>query len=566
MQATNTRTRALVLVAAGVVTMTAWDQGRAEPTPARVDALFAQWNKPDSPGCSLAVSRNGTLLYEHAYGMASVELGVPLTSETLLGAASISKPFTAMSILLLARRGALSLEDAVSKYVPEWVDRKHPVTIRHLLTHTSGLREGFSLLGLAQHSPWDTNDAMVAVLARQTGVNFPPGAEWQYNSGAYNLAGSIVKRVSGQSLRDFAQANIFTPLGMKSSQFRDDAGLLIPHVASGYTADAAGVHPAYVAVGVVGNAGLYTTPRDLLLWAQNFENVRVGTPEMLAAMQQAAVLTSGKTTDYGLGLFIRNYRGLRTIEHSGGDRGIAANLVRYPDQKLAIALLCNSDTIDAISLTHKLTDLYLEGVLTAPAARDDGAAPAIVVLSERQLAGRTGTYVITPPEGGLADLQVSTRDGKLIGHSFYYTDTDFDLTPIDSTQVREPGGSVLQFSARAAGHPQQWTVTDEAGGLHGVLPLMAFAPAAVDLRTLAGDYRSAEIEASYDVVLRGSGLVLQPPGASEVQLKPFGKDSFTAPGIGVLRFLRGSHGQIVAFTMNRYNLRGLRFDRFQRVR
>ena len=164
----ETTTRGLVLAFTAAVTMTAWNSGHTEPAPERVDALFAQWNKADSPGCGVAVSRNGTLLYEHGYGMARIESGVPITTETILGAASISKQFTAMSILLLAQRGQLSLDDEVSKYFPGWVNRANHVTIRHLLTHTSGLREGFSLLGLAQQNPWeDQNEAIVRVLACQ---------------------------------------------------------------------------------------------------------------------------------------------------------------------------------------------------------------------------------------------------------------------------------------------------------------------------------------------------------------------------------------------------------------
>lgn len=172
-----------------------------ESLAARVDTLFTEWNRTDSPGCSVGISHNGTLVYEHGYGMGNLELGVPITPTSVLGAASISKQFTAMSILLLAERGQLSLDDEVRKYIPEWADREHHVTIRHLLNHTSGLREGFALLGWAAPGDGsvDTNTAMVPMLARQRGRNFVPGSEFQYNNGGYNLLGSIVKRVSGQS-------------------------------------------------------------------------------------------------------------------------------------------------------------------------------------------------------------------------------------------------------------------------------------------------------------------------------------------------------------------------------
>ncbi len=512
----------------------------------------------------MAVSRNGTVLYEHGYGMANVELGVPIATDTILAAASISKQFTAMSILLLAQRGRLSIDDEVTRYVPEWMNHESHVTIRRLLTHTSGLREGFLLLGLAQQNfEENVNEAMVRVLARQRGVNFAPGAEWQYNNGGYNLLGSIVKRVSGQSLRDFAEAHIFRPLGMKNSQFRDSRGLIIPHVASGYSIDGTGVHPGSGTAGVVGNDGLYTTPRDLLLWAQNFENVRVGTPEIVAAMRKPAVLTSGKTTNYRFGLFIGKYRGLRTVEHSGGDNGISSNLVWYPDQKLAIALLCNAEEINPIILTHKLTDLYLGDVLGAPS--DVSQAAAKVTLKESELAGRAGSYhVISDP--GLADLQVSVRDGKLIGHSFYDDGVDFDLIPTDATHVRAPGPTRLEFVPAALGHRPEWRLTGELGSLRGVLQQqVTFKPTAADLRAFVGDYRSAEILASYDIVLRDSDLAIQAPGGAEVRLRPLGQDMFGCDGFGVLRFLRGTRGDVEGFSMNRSNLWGLRFDRFRQA-
>jgi CubicO group peptidase (beta-lactamase class C family) len=538
--------------------------GRAQPPAAQVDALFAQWNKQGSPGCSAAVSRNGAVVYEHASGMASIEWGAPLTPDTVMGAASISKQFTAMSILLLAERGKLSLDDEVDKYVPGWADRKSHVTIRHLLTHTSGLREGFSLVGLAQQSPWeDYNAAIERALARQKDVDAAPGAEWQYDNGGYNLLGSIVKRVSGQSLRDFEQANIFTPLGMTHSQIRDDRALLIPHVASGYTEDGAGVHPTSEAIGVVGNAGLYTTPRDLLLWAQNLQTPRVGAPAAVTEMQTSAVLNNGKPTNYGFGLFLRSYRGLRTVEHSGGDRGIASNLVSYPDQKLAIALICNSDAIDPIDLTHKLTDLYLEDALGPRAANEVPAVP--VALSRDELAARAGVYRVTEVDGGMPDLEVSVRDGKLVGHSAYYDDTDFDLTPTDSTHVRMPGGTTLQFVPQTPGYPQAWIGPQTSTTLRGALILETYTPAPALLRGYAGDYRSAEIESSWDVAVEGSRLMMRPAGSSEWELKPFGKDAFLGPGVGVVKFVRDPRGQVVGFTMNRYNLRGLRFDRYRRA-
>ena len=287
------------------------------------------------------------------------------------------------------------------------------------------------------------------MLARQLRVNFAPGAQYQYNNGAYSLLGTIVKRVSGRSLRAFADANIFKPLGMTSTYFRGDPAMIIPNRASGYTRDADGLHQASEAVGPLGNAGLYTTARDLLLWERNFVDARVGTPQLLAAMQTPTKLVDGRTSAYGFGLAIGQYRGVRTIEHAGSDRGVAANLVRYPDQGLAIALLCNLDTIEWIGLTHRIADIYLADVQAPPSP---GAEPPVprVTLSADELASRAGLYHLSSNDDVF--VQISVRERKLIGHNFYNDDTDFELTPVTANRVLFRSG-MLEFVPSAAGRP-----------------------------------------------------------------------------------------------------------------
>jgi len=279
------------------------DTAKANPSPAesviaRVDQLFAQWNRLDSPGCSLGVSQNGVLVYERGYGMANLELAFPITPAAVFHVASISKQFTAMSILLLAQRGQLSLDDDVGKYIPDWADHGSRLTIRHLLTHTSGVRDPFLLHELV--APRDDvfdNDALVKILAHQLALNFTPGTEFQYNNGGYALLASIVKRVSGQSLRTFADVNIFKPLGMRHTHVHDDPAMIVPNRASGYYRDAGSMNVALHPYSnrIVGNTGLFTTVRDLLLWEQNFADVRVGDTALVAAMQTPAVPRAGRT-------------------------------------------------------------------------------------------------------------------------------------------------------------------------------------------------------------------------------------------------------------------------------
>jgi CubicO group peptidase (beta-lactamase class C family) len=528
--------------------------------------LFSEWNKAGSPGCSVGISRNGSVVYTHGYGMASVELGVPITPQTVIAAASISKQFTAMSILLLAERGKLSLDDDVSKYVPDWADHTHHVTIRHLLTHTSGLREGFLLLGWAHQSPFeDYNEAIARMIARQRGVASPAGTEFYYNNGAYNLLGTIVKRISGQSLHDFEETNIFIPLGMTRTLVRDSMELVIPNLANGYRQDARGLHATSEVAGAVGNSGMYTTPEDLLRWEQNFDDARVGTPQTLASMQKPAVLNNGKPTQYGFGLFLMQYRGLRTVEHGGEDRGVEAYLIRFPEQRLAIALQCNSNSIDVIELKQKIADIYLEGTrgLAPPAVAEKPPAP--VRLAESELKARTGLYR-KPSDEGFRDIAISAQGTKLIGHSYYEGDSEFDLIPVDQTRLRAPDGTIFGFIPAHDGHQQALVLIAKDGRRLGILELVTLKPPTAELTSFAGEYRSAELEADVGVVLKNSGLVVRWPGSMETTpLLAFGKDAFVGSGVGVVKFFRDSRGEVAEFTISQYNAQDVRFVRMKSV-
>ena len=356
---------------------------RTASTAARVDPLFATWNRPDSPGCGVGVSRNGAVIYERGYGMASLERKVPITSSTVFHLASITKSFTAMSVLLAAERGLLSLDDDVSKYIPDWSNREHRVTIRHLLTHTSGLRDAYLLQGWAPNNG-NSNDAFIKILSRQRGLNSVPGAEYQYNNGGYLLLGTILERASGQTLGAFADANIFRPLGMTGAYFNGDPVRTAPDHASGYSPQANGWRLMPEGSGYAGNAGMMSSVRDLLLWANNFAGARVGTPALLTRMQTATVLTGGQTTEHGMGFGIGNYRGARTLRTAGGDFGVATELVLYPDQKLAVAVLCNMDsavmgglaTVNVTDLTNGVADIFFDDVLEPRPAPSASAPPS----------------------------------------------------------------------------------------------------------------------------------------------------------------------------------------------
>ena len=500
--------------------------------------------------------------------MANLELGVKITPKSVFHVASVSKQFTAMSILLLAQGGRVSLDDDVSQYVPGWADKGSRVTIRHLLTHTSGLRDGFTLQGLAppREDGTDINDAIVNILARTRGLNFPPGSQFQYNNSGYVLLGSIVKRVSGQSLRAFTDANIFKPLGMTHTQFHDDPTTIVPNRTYGYHEETGGFHVApHSDFGhLVGTTGLLTTAHNLLLWEQNFADARVGNPAFLKAMQTPAITTGWPDkSSYGFGLEIGQYRGLRTIGHGGGDPGYAAHVVRYPDQAFAVAVLCNLDNAgyEVEAVTRSVADIYLSDVFTEPQATKAPATAAHVALSYEQLARKVGVYYDPVSE---SVGQVFLRDGKLMAKEGIGEGEGIELIPVTANRFVASGTTImLEFIAGTSGRPQELHQTGVGPKPVVSQQLGSFVVSSEELRGFAGNYTSSEVDGEYTLAARDRGLVIQIPGRADIVLQPIFRDAFAGAVVGVIRFLRNAAGTVTGFTGNTSGVRGMRFERLK---
>ena len=542
--------------------------GRSLSTSAtdEVDELFAKWNTPGSPGCGVGISRNGTVVYERGYGMANLDLGVAITPATVFDAASISKQFTATSILLLAGRRQLSLDDDVAKYIPNWGERTQRITIRHLLTHTSGLRDGFLLQGLAPGHAEGINQQIVNILARARGFNFVPGAEFEYNNSGYALLAGIVERVSGQPLPAFAESNIFKPLGMTRTHLHDDVGRIVPNRATGYSRAPNGFRVAVRTYtdNVVGNAGVFTTVGDLLRWKQNLAEVRVGDPALIAEMQTAAIKTNwSDTSGYGFGVEIARHRGLRTIGHGGGDEGRRTYVVRYPDQGLAIALLCNLDDIDPAALSRSIAEVHLGDAFPEPAgpeAAGSAASAAPVSLSPEELRSKVGLYRNASDD---SVGRIFIREGKLMASENASDSGGYELTPIGANRFAIVGTPiVVEFVPGGVGKPQEIHVTG-AGPKPMVSQLITtpFAPSNPQLRAFEGTYTSDEVHGTYTVVTRDSGLAIEIPGRSGISLQPLFTDAFGGHPVGVVKFSRDADGVVTGFAMNAPGVRGLRFKR-----
>ena len=341
-------------------------------TSARVDKVFAQFDKATSPGCALAVIKDGQIIYKRGYGMADLDHDIPIKPDTVFHVASVSKQFTAMAILLLAKQGKLSLDDEVRKYIPELRDFGHKLTIRHLLHHTSGLRDQWNLLIM---SGWRLSEDVVKdedildLVSKMKELNFKPGDQHQYSNTGYTLAAWIVKKVSGQSLREFCEANIFKPLAMTSTFFRDDHTVTVKRQAYGYRAAANDTFKLSVPnYDTVGASSLLTTVEDLAKWEQNFYDKQVGGEAVIEQMQTPSVLNDGEKINYAFGLTVGQYKGLKVVEHSGGDAGYRSHLMRFPEQRLSVACLCNLGTNPG-QFARQAADVYLTNLPVSDPAK-----------------------------------------------------------------------------------------------------------------------------------------------------------------------------------------------------
>lgn len=366
----------------------------------RVDAIFARYDRTDAPGVALGVISDGELIYARGYGMANLEYGIPITPKSVFRIGSTSKQFTAMSMVLLDQEGLISLDDDIRTYLPEIPDYGAPITIRHLLYHTSGVRDYLTVMSLAgkREDDFYTDAEVVEMLARQKRLNFPPGEEHLYSNAGYFLLSQICLRASGKRLREYAQEKIFGPLGMRNTHFHDDHNEVVPNRAAGYSPKRGGGYRINMTtLDMVGDGGVFTTVEDLLLWDRNFYSHRVGGDQGWERMLTPGRLNDGTELDYAFGLGIDEYRGLKMIAHGGAFVGFRADMIRFPEQRFTVICLANRSDAGPTQLALKVADIYLEDVMTEREERPQRERgrrerPEPLKLAPEALASFAGDY------------------------------------------------------------------------------------------------------------------------------------------------------------------------------
>jgi CubicO group peptidase (beta-lactamase class C family) len=454
---------------------------RGQKVEAAVDEVFEDLTQPGSPGCALGVYRDGQMIYSKGYGLANLEENVAITPKSVFDIGSTSKQFTAASILLLEKQGKLSVNDDVRKYLPELPDYGKKITILHLLNHTSGLRDYLTLMDLAgiNIDSVTTDDDALSLIARQKALNFAPGSEWLYSNTGFFLLSVIVKRVSGKTLREFAAENIFVPLGMTRTKYRDNHTSLIPDRAMAYDRsekkDGFTLNVSYFEQ--TGDGAVHTSVEDLLKWDENFYSGQVGGKIFLAELQERGRLNNGKVLTYAKGLEVEDYRGLHTVRHGGSWGGYRAELLRFPEQHFSVACLCNVGDANPSRRANEVADVYL-GSLMKPRdpkkeseqaqKRDAGSAP----LTAEQLRAYAGdywgeelgvTYRLGVAEGNLRLAAVLDRSGFPRANNF----TPNDLRPTGTDQFTI-GGDLVTVKFKRDGQGPAASFELDAGRSTGV--------------------------------------------------------------------------------------------------
>jgi CubicO group peptidase (beta-lactamase class C family) len=510
-----------------------------------VDAIFQDWNKPNEPGCVVGIQQEGSQPLVRGYGSADLEHDVAINPSTVFEAGSVSKQFTAASILMLAEDGKLALADDVRTYIPELPNYGTRITIDELLSHTSGLRdwgEVEALAGWPRTSRVYTLTDVLDIAARQKSLNYPPGTAYSYTNTGFNLLAIIVERVSKKTLAQFSQERLFGPLGMTHTQWRDDFRRVVQDRAVAYEAGKDGYRQQMPFEDAYGNGGLLTTVADLLRWNDALTAGELGN-FVTTELQRQATLDTGHLIAYSRGLFTESYHGVREIAHPGATAGYRAWLGRYPQQHLSIAVLCNASNINPVTLAHKVADLFLPA--QAPAPRP------IVTLTAEQAARRAGLYVDL--RMGLP-LRVEVQDDALrvFGGPVLVAESPDELRA-GATTFRFSGNNLLTREI-ADGDVLEYRRTQP------------WQPISSELLRLAGNYKSDEAMATYHVTVKDDRLAIAPEDrrGEELILHPIFADTFEFSDdsvTGVLHFSRDSKGRVSGFEMSDPRVHALAFRR-----
>ena len=522
----------------------------AQDKQGEIDKIFS-WTKPDAPGCAVAVNHQGKLVINKAYGSADLERDVPITPNTGFDAASVSKQFVSAAVLLLVEDGKLSLTEDIRKYIPPLPDYGHKITLDHLMTHTSGIRDWTGILPLTAG-----NEDALTITLRQRGLNFSPGEQFSYSNSGFVLLKEIVARVSGMSFDDFTRTRLFERLGMKNTAYRTDLREVIKNRALAYDKGPNGWKMAIKFDNVRGGqGGLISTPGDLLIWNDALTNGRLGA-FVTEKLHEQAKLNSGRKVGYSRGLIIETYRGTKEIWHSGGAGGYSTYLGRYPEHSLSIAIQCNTDAMSSTAFARRIVDLYLPAAAQGTADGPPPIAAAGVDAATLDLNSRAGLFFSEAGES----MQLAVDRGRMrVASGPALVAQSKDRFKRWGADVEFMSGDEFEVNFLSADEFELRSTDGKSTRYRRAQP---YKPTADDLKAFAGRYESTEMGVVFHFEPQGEGLAvrIEHTPSRVLEIKPVDRDTFRLGGM-IMRFVRDKARKVTALDYSNPVVRNIKFTR-----
>lgn len=530
----------------------------------RVDQLMNLFSDTDKPGVAVGVVKKGKVIFSKAYGMANLTYDIPFTLQTPNNIGSTSKQFTAFAVCLLAKQGKLSLDDDVRTYIPELPDFGKTITLRHLLSHTSGYREFLNLVALdgrnLNEGDYIRPDEIIEIVQRQPALQNDPGAEWNYNNTGFCLLAKVVEKVTDESFPDWMQKNVFKPLGMNHTVIRAHPRQIIADRSQGYVFDDEGKYEeGRDLASSMGAGGIYSTVGDLVKWLDNYRTGKLGGKDIFKQMTTRYILTDGDTTGYGMGLFIEKHYGLRRVQHGGADIAHRSMLMYYPEIEAGVITQSNNAAFPG-DMANKIAETFFSEYMEMeepekeektefyPADYDPKRFDEVAGRYELEIAP---DFILTfSREDDKFFLQATGQPrGEIVPTSdstFKHTMADASITFHYNQENKVVSLTLHQNGAHKAKRlfEEPWKPTQE------------------ELQQYTGRYFSEEIETFYSLDVQDSTLVLKNRRIEDLPLTPSKIDTFTATfPIAELIFLRNEAGEPVGLKVSNGRTRGVEFVR-----
>jgi CubicO group peptidase (beta-lactamase class C family) len=554
----------LLALLAPFISVPLYGQPIPDSTLKKLDQLFAGWNRPNSPGCVVGIIRNDSLIFSKGYGMANLEYSIPNTPVSIYHVASISKQFTAFSIVLLARQGKLQLDDDVRKYLPWFPNLQEKITIRHLLHHTSGIRDQWQLLATAGTRLDDviTQDQIIKILSRQRALNSKPGEKFNYCNSGYTMMAEIVKAVSGKTLRQFTDSAIFKPLSMQHTHFHDDYTEVVKNRSySYYPKDSATYSNSVLSYSNVGATSLFTTVDDLSKWIMNFYTHKVGDQRDIDTLTKKGRLNNGKEIDYALGISNMSYKGWRGFSHSGADAGYRMVMTVFPDLKMGFIVFANVGNFNPGQRATEMAALFISDTTKAAAPKKDNNkkdSSGVILKNALAMGKFMGNYI---SDQGMR-IGFRLNDNKLYadayGQSVLLREEKDTFSLFDDPEIK------FSFNIARAGDTTVFAAlnpdTREMLKKYNTVPLSAQA-----LKAYTGIYYSPELDCKYGIALKDNKLVLTSNKYDDAPITFAGPDQMLVDRwwMGNLQVTRNTKGQITGFEVNSGRVLHLKFDKLK---